>query len=105
MANLEEGIFNEDRSTRKKSLQKMIDTDANNPDQIIQVLESLKRENLKALTPQAKVNALFFLNKTDRAVWTNDMTANGLRILKTIDTNIGPQALSELRKLTLKLRN
>lgn len=99
-----EGIFNNDRNTRRKTLQSMIDEDSDNPEQIDLVLETLEKSYFKSLTPQAKVNALFFLNKTNFSVWTKEMKDDGIYKISALKTlQLGPDAKGELKELEQNL--
>ena len=109
---VDEGIFNSNRDTRRKSLQTMIDEDSDNPEKINLILEELEINSFKSLSPQAKVNALYFLNRTNFNVWTEEMKRGGINKIKSIQTHLedntlqlGPQAKGELEKLNKSLTN
>ena len=100
----DEGIFNSDLNTRRKSLQTMIDEDTENPEQITLVLNTLERSTFTSLSPQAKVNAVFFLNKTNFSVWTKYMRGDGMNKIEALKPmQLGPQVKDELEKLKLNL--
>ena len=65
------------------------------------VLDTLSAEKLGALSVQGRINALYFLSRTDAAAWTDDQKRRALEAVSRISAagKAGQQTLDELKKL------
>jgi hypothetical protein len=74
-----------------------------NPDAIRLVLETLSAQKLPSLSSDGRINALYFLGRSDPKAWNDEHMRLGreavMRILNDRTAGVGPQTGDELRRL------
>ena len=74
-----------------------------NPEAIRLVLDTLSAQNLPALSPDGRINALYFLDQSDRKAWSDELARTAREMIDRIRSNraaaVGPQTLDKLQTL------
>lgn len=70
---------------------------ASSPEAITQILNFYSTENISTLSPDGIINGLYFLNRTDPSVWSQQQVQQGQVIIKRIlALNPGPNTAHQL---------
>ena len=100
----------DDRSedTRKAAGGRLAREHRANPEAIRLVLDTLSESNVRSLTDNGRINALYFLNRSDLKAWTDAEKKLGRRVVERLRSKdggvaIGPQTGQELKDLETKL--
>jgi hypothetical protein len=104
------GIFSIDRNIRRQTLQFLLNNNVNDINLIKTFIKNLEIENFKTLSPESKVNIVYFLNRTDFAVWTPSMKNDANDYIRYIKKEVeeermylGPQVKGEIENLEIYL--
>jgi hypothetical protein len=102
----------DDRSeeTRKAAGGRLARDHRTNPEAIGLVLDTLSDANLRSLSANGRINALYFLNRSELKAWTDEQKKLGRQAIDRLRSRdaagavaLGPQTSQELRYLEQKL--
>jgi energy-coupling factor transporter ATP-binding protein EcfA2 len=98
-------IQTSEKDIRRKELQLKISKEAGNPRIIAETLRSVSIDRKPVLSPEELVNALYFLNRTEKSAWNTGMVEEARAIMDRLEQaaiaktrSIGPQAMDEIRQ-------